>query len=147
MADLVVKITEDLTLNGMQQGGSTSLTIASIADIFKRVYQVATTEQTIYTTHDSDTSGSQLDDDNIKYASITNNGTAYITLRIKNADNDEFVYKLNAGESFLLYQHEATMNAATASTIDIGTGWHDITSVKATSSSSTQAVEVLIAST
>ena len=147
MADLVVKITEDLTLNGMQQGGSTSLTRASIADIFKRVYQVATTEQPIYTTHDSETSGSQLDDDNIKYARITNNGTAYITLRIKNADNDEFVYKLNAGESFLLYQHEATMNAATASTIDIGTGWHDITSVKATSSSSTQAVEVLIAST
>ena len=147
MADLVVKITEDLTLNGMQQGGSTSLTIASIADIFKRVYQVATTEQTIYTTHDSETSGSQLDDDNIKYARITNNGTAYITLRIKNADNDEFVYKLNAGEAFLLYQHEATMNAATASTIDIGPGRHDNTSVKATSSSSTQAVEVLIAST
>ena len=72
--------------------------------------------------------------------------TNYIVVRVKNADNDEFAYKLNAGESFLLHQHEGTMNAGTATTLDIGTGWHDITSVKLTAPDAACDVEVFSAS-
>ena len=146
-ADLVVKITEDIVLNGSPQGSTNTLTISSINEVFKRIVSVTTSEITIYTTDDSVVGGSQFDDDNVKYVRITNlDDTNYIVVRVKNADNDEFAYKLNAGESFLLHQHEGTMNAGTATTLDIGTGWHDITSVKLTAPDATCDVEVFSAS-
>ena len=101
----------------------------------------------LYDTHDTNVAGSTFDDDLVTYVRVTNHdGSNYVVLRVKNADNDEFAYKLNAGVSFLLWKHEATMNAATASTIDIGTGWHDINSLKATAPSGPCDLEIVIAS-
>tara|TARA_R100001082_G_scaffold99170_1_gene67773 strand:- start:6954 stop:7418 length:465 start_codon:yes stop_codon:yes gene_type:complete len=144
---LKVTITEQCYLNGKNQGGSQTLSISNIDEIFKRIISVPTSELLLYDTHDSNVAGSTFDDDNIKYVRITNlDDENYIVLRVKNADNDEFAYKLNSGESFLLYQHEGTMNAATAATIDIGTGWHDISSLKATAPTAACDIEVFIAS-
>ena len=144
---LKVTITEQCYLNGRNQGGSKTLSISNIDEVFKRIISVPTSELLLYDTHDSNVAGSTFDDDNIKYVRVTNlDDTNYVVLRVKNADNDEFAYKLNAGESFLLYQHEATMDAATAATIDIGTGWHDISSFKATAPTEACNVEIFVAS-
>ena len=34
---LTVKITEDITLNGVQQGSTTTNTVSSVAEIYKRI--------------------------------------------------------------------------------------------------------------
>ena len=144
---LKVTIQEDIKLNGVQQGGLNTLSIGSINEVYKRIVNVTTSEIALYTTDDSIVGGSQFDDDNVKYARITNlDDTNHIVVRVKNADNDEFAYKLNAGESFLLYQHEGTMNAGTATTLDIGTGFHDITSVKLTAPTAACDAEIFVAS-
>tara|TARA_R100000808_G_scaffold8593_2_gene24322 strand:+ start:13818 stop:14282 length:465 start_codon:yes stop_codon:yes gene_type:complete len=146
-ATLTVTLEEDITLNGSRQGSKNVLRISDINEVYKRIVNVTTSEIALYTTDDSVVGGSQFDDDNVKYARITNLDNAnYIVVRVKNADNDEFAYKLNAGESFLLYQHEGTMNAGTATTLDIGTGWHDITSVKLTAPTDVCDAEIFVAS-
>ena len=149
MATLRVTINEQINLNNQEYGGMNELSISSINEIFKRIVTVSTNELVLYETDDSLVAGAKFDDDNIKYVRIKNldTGSNYIVVRVKNAANDEFAYKLNAGEMFLLYQHEGTMNAVAAGTLDIGTGWEDITSVKLTSSSGSQDAEVFIAST
>ena len=148
-ATMTVTITESVDMGGSSLGDtstSASKTIV-INDIFKRVITVPTSEVQIYDTHDSNVAGSTFDDDLVKYVRITNQDNSNIVIiRVKNADNDEFAYKLGPFETFLLWQHEATMNAVAAGTLDIGTGWHDLSSVKATSTDSTCDLEVLIAS-
>ena len=146
-ATLTVTLTENVSLNGQPQGSSNTLSIASVAEIYKRIVTVPTSEITVWTTHDSDVAGAQFDDDLIKYARITNkDDTNLIVVRVKNADNDEFAYKLGAGQSFLLYGHESTMNAVDAATLDIGTGWHDITSLKLTAPDGACDCEIFVAS-
>ena len=41
-ADLKVKITEEVILNGKDQGGTTELTIGSIANAVKRIVNIGT---------------------------------------------------------------------------------------------------------
>ena len=146
-ATMTVTITESVDMGGSSLGDtstSASKTIV-INDIFKRVITVPTSEVQIYDTHDSNVAGSTFDDDLVKYVRITNQDNSNIVIiRVKNADNDEFAYKLGPFETFLLWQHEATMNAVAAGTLDIGTGWHDISSVKLTSPDGPSDCEVLI---
>lgn len=145
---MTITITESLDVGTTVMDTATSTAVTrTVNDIYKRVITCPTSEILLYDTHDSNVAGSTFDDDLVKYVRITNHdGTNYIILRIKNADNDEFAYKLQAGESFLLWAHESTMNAVDAGTLDIGTGWHDISSVKATANSGACDLEILIAS-
>ena len=152
---LTVTITESLDMNMADSGGGTigdtSTSIVktiTVNDIYKRIISVPTSEVLLYDTHDTNVAGATFDDDKIKYVRITNHeaeGGNHVVVRLKNADNDEFVYKLEPKESFLLYHHEGTMNAAQAATIDIGTGWHDISSVKLTAQDGAVDCEVFIA--
>ena len=45
-ADLKVKITEEVILNGKDQGGTTELTISSINEIYKRIVTCAANAET-----------------------------------------------------------------------------------------------------
>ena len=145
---MTITITESLDVGTTVMDTATSIAKeVTVNDIYKRVITVSTNEVTLYDTHDSNVGGSTFDDDLISYVRISNyDGDSDVVLRLKNADNDEFAYKLGAGQSFLLWGHEGTMNAVAAGTLDIGTGWHDLSSVKATSTNSTCDLEVLIAS-
>ena len=145
---MTITITEALDVGTTIMDTATTVTkTVTVNDIYKRVITCPTSEILLYDTHDSNVAGSTFDDDLIKYVRITNyDGSNYIILRIKNADNDEFAYKLQAGETFLLWAHESTMNAVDAGTLDIGTGWHDISSVKATANSGSCDLEILVAS-
>ena len=86
MATLTSKITETITINGVQQGGTTTHAIANIVDNFKRVILVPSSEILLYDTHTSNVAGSTFDRDNVKYVKITNlNSTYYVDLLIKNS--------------------------------------------------------------
>lgn len=146
-AAMTVTITESVSLNGTNRGNTITKTISNIHDVMERIITVPTSEVVLYTTDASNVAGSVFDRDFVKYARITNkDATNYIVVRIKNADNDEFAYKLAAGESFVLHGHLASMNAVAAGTLDIGTGWHDISSIKATAPDDPCDVELIVAS-
>ena len=144
---MTITITESVSLNGTNRGNTITKSISNIHDVMERIITVPTSEVVLYTTDASAVAGSIFDRDYVKYARITNKDASnYVVIRIKNADNDEFAYKLAAGESFVLYGHVASMNAVDAGTLDIGTGWHDISSIKATANSGAVDVEIIVAS-
>lgn len=148
MATLTVTVTEALTLNNTEQGGTVTQSITGINDTLKRIISVPTSEVNLYVTHDTAVAGNTFDDDNIKYVRISNlDGTNFVSLRISNASNDEMVYKLRAGESFLLYGHDDTMNASQAAALTIGAGEQNLTDVTAQANTATVDIEVFIAST
>ena len=106
-ATLTVKLTETLSLNGSNIGGTNTLTIADVNDAYKRVITVPTTpEVTLYTTNASTVGGAQFDVDLVQYVRVTNkDATNFVSIRVTDANADEFIYKLEAGKSFILGTH------------------------------------------
>lgn len=104
---LTVQVIETLTLNGTAIGGSNTLTVNSVQDAYKRVITVPTSpEVTLYTTHASTVGGAQFDVDLVKYIRVTNkDGSNFVAIRVTDANSDEFLYKLEAGASFILGTH------------------------------------------
>ena len=108
-ANLKVKITEECILNGRDQGGTTELTIASIANAVKRIVNIGTDEigllgfGTAYNTELSKTYlAGQFDEDTVRYIRITNlDDSNHIALVLKNENNDEFGVKVDKGCSFI----------------------------------------------
>ena len=146
-ATLTVKITETIHLNGRDNGGETTLSVSDVNEIFKRIVSVPTSEVTLYETHDTNVAGATFDDDNVKYVRITNlDDTNYILLVIKNAGNDEAVYKLATGESFILHGHDTVFNSDNAAITDITAGLSSIDKVSARADTAAVDVEVFIAS-
>ena len=123
MATLTVIVSESVTLSGKDQGDTTTMTFADIIDFYKRtIISDPDSEITLYNTHATAIGGSTLDSDLVKYVRITNtDSTNYVTLRLINRDLDEFLYRLEAGNSFLLYEHGANvMNASAAAVLPLG---------------------------
>ena len=156
--DLTITITEDFAtdLTGVSSGATACNLNTSIAetvtvnDVLARIISVThAAEHTLYTTNDNGAyiSGQQFDDENVTYARITNyDGSNYITLRLKNANDDEFSYKLPAGRSFILWGHIATMDATAGAAITLGSGDNDIVAVSAKADTGTCDVEIVVCS-
>ena len=101
-ANLKVKITEEVILNGKDQGGTTELTISSIGEISKRIITITTTESTIATFSAATASAGHYIAADVRYIRFTNkDDTNFITLTFRNQDNDEVALKLDAGQSFI----------------------------------------------
>ena len=158
---LTVTITEDFAtdLTGVSGGATAGNLNTSIAesitvnDILTRIISVThTAEHTLYTTNDNGAyiSGQQFDDENVTYARITNHDADspgnFITLRLKNANDDEFSYKLGAGKSFLLWGHIASMDATAGAAITLGSGDNDIVAVSAKADTASVDVEIVVCS-
>ena len=155
---LTVTITEDFAtdLTGISSGATACNLNTSIAesitvnDILTRIISVThTAEHTLYTTNDNGAyiSGQQFDDENVSYARITNHdATNFIRLRLKNANDDEFSYKLAHGQSFLLWGHLASMDATAGAAITLGSGDNDIVAISAKADSGTCDVEIVVCS-
>ena len=148
---MTITITESLDVGTTVMDTATSIAeTITVNDIFKRVISVLhTAEHTLYTTNDNGAyiSGQQFDDENVTYARISNHDASnYITLRLKNANDDEFSYKLGAGKSFILWGHLAAMDATAGAAITLGSGDNDIVAVTAKSNSGTCDVELVVCS-
>jgi hypothetical protein len=149
-ATLTVKITETLRLNDRNEGGEVTLSIPSINEIFKRIVTVSTTSDVeLYNTSSgTGTGGMTFPEANVKYARITNlDDTNYILLVIRNTGADEAVYKLAAGETFILHGHDDTFNTDDAAIVDITAGLAAIDQISAQANTAAVDVEVFVAAT
>jgi len=79
MADLVVTISESVTINGALRGSSNSLTVSSIIDTFERVVTCphsATTTIATFSSNVYDSAGA-IDKENVRYIRISNLSATY----------------------------------------------------------------------
>tara|TARA_R100001594_G_C3955802_1_gene244154 strand:- start:19 stop:474 length:456 start_codon:yes stop_codon:yes gene_type:complete len=142
---MTVTITESLDVGTTVMDTATSVaTTITVNDIFKRVITCPTSEITLYTTHASAVAGAQFDEDKIAYVRVTNHGSHFVTLRLTDAESNEFVYKLEATKSFILGTHKTAMSAK--DTTDTGVVDADIVSMEAQADTAACDLEILIAS-
>jgi hypothetical protein len=159
MATLNVTITESITLNGKDQGGTYSgFSNSSITQVMKKqITCIADAELTLYQASDDvgdagfiGTGAAWFDEDSIKYVRITNLAatTAHGFLRLQNSNGtpDEVSYKLYGKQSLLLYSHDTSLNAIDGAALTLGTGEGDIEKVSFKPISTNQDIELFIAS-
>lgn len=141
MATLTVSISENITLNEKQRGGSQTVEITGVNYVDDRIVKVGTTEQSLLLFGSSEAAG-QFADANVDYVRISNlSGTNFITLRVT-AGNDEYFVKVPAGDSFLLF--DTTMDADSA--VGVATAsLANIDSIKAVADTADCDVEVFVA--
>ena len=155
MADLVVTITEAVTLNGASRGSSNALTISGVDDIYHRIVTVpAGGDTTLVNFHAAvSTSDSSLDVENVKYIRCTNldsSNPINLSLQIDAGEDDSAAdasttLLLEAGKSFIMGSPSdgiATDDDAAA----IVTTLNNLESIIADSASAAVQMEVFIAS-
>ena len=113
MADLTVTITESVTLNSVDQGATTSLTIGSVVETFKRIVSCPT-DTTIATFRSTPSDGSlsdgALDVEDVRYIRVTNldsSNPVNLSLQIDVGEDDSAAdasctILLEAGKSFIM---------------------------------------------
>jgi hypothetical protein len=111
MADLVVTITESVTLNGAARGSSNALTITGVDDVYHRIITCpANQDSTIATFRAaSNTSDNALDLDETKYIRVTNldsSNPINLSLQVSNDEDGVADFSatilVEAGKSFLM---------------------------------------------
>ena len=109
MGVLTVSIKEELTLNGAQQGGVNTVSIASVTQSFKRIVTLPNGgEATVAVIKDAvTTSAVAVDEGDVKYIRITNlDASNSVNLRLLLADadtaTDQAVILLQPGRSFMM---------------------------------------------
>ena len=149
MANLKVTIKEDIELNGSQQGGVFAKTYTNITDIYKRIFTApSNTEVSLYTTHASQTEGSVLDKDSIKYVRVTNLSTQYTSsVQITAADDGVAWVQIAPGASFMLSNHSEGIDTSTSADItQPNISWGHIMSMSAAGVSGSMQLELFAAS-
>ena len=154
MANLITTITESLTLNGAQQGGTTTQTITGINHVFKRIVTcVDDTDCTIATFQTATSTGDgAIDLEDVKYIRVTNLETTHpcnLSLQIAGGEggsaNISSSHLLQAGESFILHViHDGI--AVSDADANIVTSLNDLESLLVDPLSENVKVEVFIAS-
>ena len=154
MASMTVKIVESITLNGKDQGGTNSLTVTGINDIYKRIVTVPSGGDTTIATFQTavSTSDAAMDLESVKYIRVTNlDGTNSVNLSLQIAGGEDgspnmsTTILLEAGKSFML----GTVHDGIAVDDDaagIVTALTDLESILVDSASNNVQLEVLIAS-
>ena len=147
-ADLTVKITESISLNGSSQGSSNTTIFSGINEISKRIVSVTTTEATILTFSAAMGQGTYIAA-NVRYIRFTNlDDTNHIMLTFKDEDNTEFRIKVDAGKSFIFNGDNSgglvdTMKANGAA---LASGLADLYDITADADTATVDLEMFIAS-
>ena len=151
-ATLTVSLTESINIRGKNQGATTTQTVASINEIYKRILTITTNEATVVTMSGAVASAGHFNDSFVRYMRFTNlDDTNFLTLTFTNDDNDEVAIKLDAGNSFMWFADNsggmvdvfnATENANAASDTLLGS----ITSVQADANTGNCDLEMFIAS-
>ena len=120
---MTVTISESITLNGQNQGGTNTLSIPSIATVSKRIIDVPTSEVEILAMSTAVASGTFIESD-VLYIRITNlDDTNHVGLIFKNENNDEFGVKLDKGQSFI---YNGDLAGGVVDTMDAQDGGADL---------------------
>tara|TARA_Y100001963_G_scaffold142213_1_gene211430 strand:- start:1388 stop:1861 length:474 start_codon:yes stop_codon:yes gene_type:complete len=147
---LTVRISEDVVLNGQQQGGTNILTIPSINETSKRILTITTSKHDVMSFSSIVGKGNYSLAD-MRYIRFTNlDDTNHLFLIFKNEDNDEFIVKLDKGQSFIYNGDLAggtndTMEALTAGTASVSNVGY-LLSVSAQADTASCDMELFIAS-
>ena len=155
-ANLKVKITEEVILNGKDQGGTTELTIASIKDVSKRIVTIAADDDATVLVFKSTTASADnaLDKDTVKYIRITNlddSNSVNISLQLDSDEDNSaadlsVTHLLEAGRSFIMGTPDEAVHADDDSAT-IVTALTDLESIIVDPGSNAGTVEVFTAST
>ena len=152
-ATLTVKITETISLNGSPHGATNTKTVASINEISKRILTITTNEATIATFSGAVASAGHFNDGTVRYIRITNlHATYFVAITLKNGSNDEFAFKLDAGQSFILCGDNSTgmeliFNATENADSATHTAFGPLTAITADAEASTVQIEMFVATT
>jgi len=154
MGVLTVSIKEELTLNGTQQGGVNTVSIASVTQSFKRVVTCPASVDTTVAMFQAgtNTQDGALDLQDVKYLRVTNldaSNSVNLSLQISTAENgtadSSCTVLLEAGKSFIMGAvHDGIAVDDDAATIV--TTLTDLESIIVDPSSNNVTVEVFIAS-
>ncbi len=131
MADLVVTISESVTINGSLRGSSNTLTAADVTSAFERVVTCPHSNVTTIATFNSNVYGSAgaIDLENTKYIRVTNtSATAVMDLAIV-TENTNYQVVMIAGASHVLCQADTAAIAEADTTPNFPT-LEDITSIQ-----------------
>ena len=152
MANLTITHREDITLNGQQFGGTTIKSFTGINEISKRILTITTAESVIGTFSTAVASAGHYVAADVRYIRFTNkDGTNFITLTLRNQDNDEVAIKVDAGQSFILNGDNANgmtaiFNATEDADAASSTNFGSLTNIQADADTASCDLEMFIAS-
>jgi len=147
---LKVTLTEQIILSGRDHGSKNTLSISSINEVSKRITTVTTSKHEILSFSGTMGKGNYILAD-MRYIRFTNlDDTNHLFLIFKNEDNDEFIVKLDKGQSFIYNGDLAggdndTMEALTAGTASVSNVGY-LLNVSAQADTASCDLEVFIAS-
>ena len=156
-ASMTVTLTESITINGAAQGGSQTLTIASIKETFKRIVRCPASQDTTVALFQSAVSDNieslALDTENIKYLRVTNldnSNSVNLSLQIDAGEDDSAAdesatIQLNAGYSFIMGPTHDTI-AVQDTNANIELTLHDLESILIDPGANDVDIEVFVAS-
>jgi hypothetical protein len=153
MATLTTTITESLTLNGSQQGGTVTKSITGINESSKRLLTITTNVATIANFSGAVSSAGHWNDGTVRYIRLTNlHATYFVGITLRNGSDDEFAFKLDAGQSFILYGDNSTgmeliFNATENATAGTITAFGPLKDITADAESGTIQIEMFVATT
>ena len=149
-ATLTVTITEEVSLNGKDQGAKNTYTIASVKEISNRIVTIPSGSEVIVVAMGTAVAAGQYVEGTTKYIRLTNKDDAnHITLVFRNENNDEFAVKLDAGQTFIYNGDNTggvvdTMDAAaTALSVSFG----DLVDITAQANTAACDLEIFVAGT
>ena len=155
MATLSVTHTEAITLNDREQGGTKTYTVASIADVYKRIVTCPASSDTTVATFQAltSTSDNAIDLNLTKYIRVTNldsSNSVNLSLQIAkdedgSADTSCSIF-LAAGETFVMGKPDEGI-AVDDDAAGILTTLKDLESILIDPGTNAVAVEVFVAST
>jgi len=146
-ATLSVTITEQLSLGGTEYGGTKTLEITGINEVFKRIVKCVASQTTTVATFNGNAfaSDNAIDLEDAKYIRVTNlDDTNPVELAIVGAAT-LYQVRLAAGESHILGAPDDLMLAEADTSPSFGT-MADISSVQVNPAGNDVDVEILVAS-
>ena len=148
-ATMTVTVTESINLNGTNQGATNTLSLASIAEVSKRIVNVPASEVEVVAMSTAVASGTFIES-TVKYIRFTNlDDTNHITLTFKDEDNTEFAVLLDKGQTFIYNGDIAggVVNTMHAGGSALTVSLNDLVNVTALADTAACDMEIFVAST
>ena len=146
MADIVITITEALTLNGTAQGATNKMTISSVDEVSRRIVTCPIVEKTLMTFGSAIGAG-QYVAANVRYIRITNkDNTDSVALNIEGNASTDFSIRLDPGASYLIASDSTAATGVVGYADITGSALEDLTAIKGTADTNPVDLEIFVAS-
>ena len=137
---MTVTLTESINLNRTNQGSSNSLSLASIAEVSKRIVTCPTSEITLVSFGAAAAAGTFIDAD-VRYVRITNlDDTNFVMLNIEGEGTTDITLRLDASASLMLIG--SLVNYADTGAYSL----ENLTGIKADADTASCDLEIFVAS-